>query len=181
MDDSKWGAFMLPFFSERIIMRELFLYEVDPQYLRYLHSFEHRVSIKYNNRPFVGVVTMISGYNYLIPLTSQTTADRMREGKGKRSALVTTFIRDGQTEIANLLHNNMIPVVEGVYSPVEVNAQRDTYLANEIRFIRKNAESIILKANRVHDKRIEKRDRFLMTVCCDFALLEEKSQIYSQS
>lgn len=157
-------------------MRDLYLYQVNPNYLRFLHSLEKKVSVKYNNRPFVGIVTMINEINYLIPLTSQTTAKRENEGKKKRSAVVTTFVRDSNgDEIANLLHNNMIPVKDGVCTKLKINAD-DTYQLNEIRFIRKNRDKIINKARVVHDKRIQDKDKFVKLVCCDFKLLEEHYQ-----
>lgn len=84
-------------------MCELFLYQVNPKYLKFLRRYDQKVSVKYNNRPFVGVVTMINGTQYLIPLTSQTTSEREKEGKKKRSAIITTFIRDSAgEEIADL-------------------------------------------------------------------------------
>ena len=161
-------------------MCDLYLYQVNPNYLRFLHSFEQKVSVKYNNRPFVGIVTMINGINYLIPLTSQTTSEREKDGKKKRSAVVTTFVRDSSgEEIANLLHNNMIPVIDDVCSKLEINTANDTYQLNEIRFIRKNRDKIIAKAQKVHDQRLQGRDRFLRWVCCDYKLLEDHYQEFA--
>jgi len=158
-------------------MHDLYLYQVNPNYLRFLHGYEPKVSVKYNNRPFVGIITMINGINYLIPLTSQTTSEREKDGKKKRSAVVTTFVRDSSgKEIANLLHNNMIPVKDNVCSKLSINTASDTYQLNEIRFIRKNRDKIIAKAQKVHDQRIQGRDRFLRMVCCDYKLLEEHYQ-----
>lgn len=55
----------------------------------------------------MGIITMLNGINYLLPLTSQTTQDRKREGKSKRSAMITTFIRNSAgIEIANISNNN---------------------------------------------------------------------------
>lgn len=56
--------------------QKLSLYKIDPDYLKYLHSIDSRISVKYNNRPFVGIVTMINGISYVLPLTSQTTEER---------------------------------------------------------------------------------------------------------
>lgn len=160
-------------------MQNLYLYEVEHNYLRFLHNIDSRVSVKYNNRPFVGIVTMINGLNYLIPLTSQTTKKREEKGKKKRSSKVTTFVRDSKgEEIANILHNNMIPIKEEWCNKLNINAEEDTYEANEIRFIRKNRERIIAKAQKIHDKRIEGNDRFLNYICCDFELLEDNYTKY---
>lgn len=153
---------------------KLSLYKIEPDYLRFLHKIDSRISVKYNNRPFVGIITMINGINYVLPLTSQTTEERKKEGKKKRLALITTFVRDSsKKEIANILHNNMFPVKDGVYTALQVNAVTDTYESNEIRFIRKNAESIIKKAQKVYMDRTTKDYPLLNKVCCDFKKLEE--------
>lgn len=54
------------------------LYYVDKMYLKFLHKEDHRVSVKFNNRPFAGIVTTIGEKMYMIPLTSQTTEERKR-------------------------------------------------------------------------------------------------------
>lgn len=152
---------------------ELYLVCVDKEYLKGLHKLDNRVSVKYNNRPYVGLITMINGIEYVIPLTSQTTQEREIAGKRKRAAIITTFVRDSKgEEIADLLYNNMIPVYQGKYSLMNVDPSSDTYESNEIRFIRKNRDRIIAKAQKVHDDRILKHNPFLYRTCCDFEKLE---------
>ena len=159
---------------------ELFLCEVDANYLRFLHSIDNRVSVKFNNRPYVGVVTIINDVKYVVPLTSQTTQKREAEGRSKRSAKITTFVRDSDgEEIADILHNNMIPVTDKNYKLMEIDAESDTYEANEIRFIRKNKDRIIAKAVKVHNDRILKHDAFLRRTCCDFEKLEQVYQSFN--
>lgn len=154
--------------------KELYLCKIDPDYLKFLHKIDSRVSVKHNNRPFVGVISMVENVPYVLPLTSQTTQIRKEEGKSKRSSMITTFIKDSDgTEIANILHNNMIPVQEDVYTLLEINAETDTYESNEIRYIRKNREQIIRKAEKVYRSRTTKSNAFLNKTCCDFKKLEE--------
>lgn len=152
---------------------ELMLYEINPKYIRFLHSVDNRVSVKYNNRPFVGIVTMINGIKYVLPLTSQTTQERKKNGKNKRSSIITTFVRDSSgCEIANILHNNMFPVKNGVYTALNIDAKVDTYESNEIRYIRKNSSDIIKKAEKVYNDRKYKHNPFLYKTCCDFDYAE---------
>ncbi|MCR5796577.1 MAG: type III toxin-antitoxin system ToxN/AbiQ family toxin [Eubacterium sp.] len=161
---------------------ELHLCSIDARYLKFLHSVDYRVSVKYNNRPFVGFITMLNGINYVIPLTSQTTAERAKNGKGKRSARMTTFIRDSSgVEIANLLHNNMIPVPDNAYTILQIDATKNTYETNEIRFVRKHKEDIIKKAKKVYSDRLAGKDLFLCKHCCDFAKLESASRRFQQN
>ncbi len=161
------------------------LFFVDKEYLKYMHKIDYRVSVKYNNRVFVGIITVIGSQKYVIPLTSQTTEARKREGKRKRSSLITTFVTESNgTEIANILYNNMIPVYDEVITPVTVNPEVDTYISNEIRFIRKTWEVIQNKALYVYDERYltsSKNYSFLVNTCCDFKKLEAACQQYQVS
>lgn len=153
---------------------KLQLYQIDANYIKYLHKIDYRISVKYNNRPFVGIITMINDVKYVLPLTSQTTQERKKAGKNKRSAIITTFVKDSDgEEIANILHNNMFPIKDGVYTALDIDAKVDTYESNEIRFIRKNSENIIKKAQKVYTDRTTKHNAFLYKACCDFKKLEE--------
>ena len=102
---------------------------------------------------------------------------RKQEGKRKRSALLTTFVKDSSgEEIANILHNNMFPVKDGTYTLLAIDPEQDTYESNEIRFIRKNADKIIAKTISLRSKRLHANDTFLTKTCCDFQKLEEHYQ-----
>lgn len=159
----------------------LSLYKVDADYLKYLHKIDNRISVKYNNRPFVGIVTMINGINYVLHLTSQTTEERKKEGNNKRSAMITTFVKDSSgVEIANILHNNMFPVKNDVCTLLGIDATINTYESNEIRYIRKNSQSIIKKAQKVYTDRTTKNNPFLNKICCDFKKLEANYVNYSK-
>lgn len=148
--------------------------EIQKDYVKYMHSKDWRVSVK-ANRKFVGLAVWINNRIYVVPLTSQTTKERAVRGKKKRSAFITTFIRVGGEEIANLLHNNMFPVPEDQIKRIEINPLKDTYLANEERQIRKNWVNINTKSISVYRERYNKESRnyyFLNKTCCDFKKLE---------
>ena len=66
------------------------LCEIQRDYIKYMHDMDWRVSVKYNNRKFVGLAVRINGRMYVVPLTSQTTKERVARGKKKRSAAITT-------------------------------------------------------------------------------------------
>ncbi len=159
------------------------LYYVDRNYLKHLHKTDFRVSVKYNNRPFVGIITSIDDKKYVIPLTSQTTQERLAEGKKKRSSLITTYVTETSgKEIANLLYNNMIPITDAVVTKATIDSECDTYELNEIRFIRKNWNAITSKAAKVYALRNDntsKHYQFLMKNCCDFKNLETAMKNYT--
>ncbi len=159
----------------------LHLYVVDPEYLKFLHKLDYRVTIKFKNRPYVGVITMINDIKYVLPLTSRTTKLRQQSGKKKRPAKTTTFVRDSSgEEIANILHNNMIPVTDNVIKKIDIDPLEDTFESNEIRFIRKHSDRIIAKTNKVYNKRIEKKDPYLKKICCNFKKLEKNYSSFSK-
>jgi len=154
---------------------------VEKGFLKYMHSIDWRISVKYNNRVFAGVVTSIKDKKYVIPLTSQTTKERAKEGKKKRSVLITTFIKDEDGEIANLLYNNMFPVQECFIKRIEIDPLVNTYLAKEIRYIRKKWDDIEEKAKNVYNERYDTSSRnysFLQKTCCDFKKLEQEYEKY---
>lgn len=158
------------------------LYRVDKDYLRYLHKIDYRVSVKYNGRPYAGIITSIGEYEYLIPLTSQTTEKRTVEGKGKRNSFITTFITETSgLEISNLLYNNMIPISENLVIPLNIDPEADTYESNEIRYLRKNWKRVEQKALKVYLRRYDVTAHsfeFLRKTCCDFKRLEEALNQY---
>ena len=78
----------------------------------------------------------------------------------------------------------MIPVYDEFITPVTVNPEVDTYISNEIRFIRKTWEVIQNKALYVYDERYltsSKNYSFLVNTCCDFKKLEAACQQYQVS
>lgn len=159
------------------------LYNVDKKYLQYLHREDSRVSVKFNNRPFAGIVATIDSQKQVIPLTSQTTQERKKEGKKKRSPLITTFITETSgEEIANLLYNNMIPVSENLLQPLVIDSEKNTYELNEIRFLRKKWKEIEKKAGVVFNQRYDECShnfQFLNQTCCDFKKLENAMKHFS--
>ena len=160
------------------------LYYINKDYLKYMHTVDYRVSVKFNNRPFVGIITTIGAQKYVIPLTSQTTEERKKEGKKKRSANITTFVTESSgVEIANILYNNMIPVFDDVITPANIDATVDTYESNEIRFIRKTWDSIQEKALKVYNTRYDTQSHnygFFVKTCCDFKNLETACKEYQE-
>lgn len=93
--------------------------------------------------------------------------------------MITTFVRDTSgLEIANILYNNMFPVIDGVCSPLVIDTEIDTYELNEIRYIRKHANQIIQKARSVYRLRKQNQHTFLNRTCCDFEKLEQAYKLY---
>lgn len=153
--------------------------------MKCLHKEDYRVSVKFNNRPFAGIVTSVGDKQYMLPLTSQTTEERKKDGKKKRSTLITTFVTETSgKEISNLLYNNMIPVTDKLITALDIDPETDTYVSNEIRYLRKNWENIEKKAVNVFNQRYDTKSHnfdFLKRTCCDFRKLEIVLEQYKRN
>ena len=155
-------------------MDNLKFYEVDSAYIKYLsqhapHLFQNKQAGQHNERKYIGVVLHINGFDYFAPLSSF---------KPKHYKMPNTidFIKIKNYAVINL--NNMFPVINGVYSYVDINSQKDPQYKNlliaEYRFIksiqekiRKNAKTLYqLKVNSITENALTKR-------CNDFGLLEK--------
>ena len=156
------------------------LCKVDKDFMDFLRKHDYRVSVK-DNRVFVGLAVYINSNLYLIPLTSTTNAKRIANNKKPRPKSVITKIIVGDEEIADLLYNNMIPVLDEYVTDIIINSRTDTYLRNEERFIRKNWVKINKKAMTIYLNRYNESHRdyeFLKKICCDFKSLEEIIKTY---
>ena len=75
----------------------------------------------------------------------------------------------------------MIPVNEEIITALEIDPKVDTYESNEIRYLRKNWESIEEKATNVFNQRYDTKSHnfgFLKKTCCDFKKLETALERY---
>lgn len=148
---------------------------VNPDYASYLHQIDYRVSTKWQARAYIGLAVYFNGRMYVVPLSSQTTLRRAKRGLYRRNSQVTTFIYHRNTEIANLLHNNMIPVPESEIIKIEIDPAKDVYLSKEQRYVRRHWVEINNKSIEVYQRRYDPLDpnyAFLEKTCCDFRALE---------
>lgn len=123
-------------------MDNIRFYEVDNTYIDYLsqfapHLFLNKKPNQANERKYIGVVLHINDFDYFAPLSSF-------KPKHSRMPNKIDFIKIKNYAVINL--NNMFPVVEGVYSYVDINAQNDVQYRNllraEYRFIKSNQDKI---------------------------------------
>ena len=155
------------------------IYEIDPDYIRYLSSFEEhlflnkKISQNFNCK-YVGVVLSVNGFDYFAPLSS------FKE-KHKRLSETLDFIKIGQYAVINL--NNMFPAPTKLCQRINFNEIKDlnykNLLSNEYRIIRQKADLILNNANEVYrHKLINDGKSKLSQRCNDFQLLEEKLKEY---
>ena len=155
------------------------IYEIDPDYIRYLSSFEEHLfrnkKISQNfNRKYVGIVLSINGFDYFAPLSS------FKE-KHKRLSETLDFIKIGQYAVINL--NNMFPAPTKLCQRINFNEIKDlnykNLLRNEYRIIRQKANLILNNANEVYRHNLINDGKSKLSQRCnDFQLLEEKLKEY---
>ena len=133
------------------------VYEIDPMYLEYLSKYDKNVRKK-SNRKYYGILITKEKTDYCIPFTSKVK---------KRNPKLTI--------------NNMIPVIDDVVHKVNIkNDKSKYYLYRELYFLRKYdvMQEILNKAEKVLNVLNNKNNidfDFFKVVCCNFKLLEMKS------
>ncbi len=172
-------------------MNKLDLYYIDLKYIRNLSKADDNImSISpqraKENRPFLGVITVIENHEYCIPLTSPK--DKF---KNKKSQIDFIKIFDeskkesnGQFKLIGILNiNNMIPVDETVISKADLKIhpndsvkikQHKTLMQKQLAWCRDHADTVINRAGKVYRLVVNEPDknRNLTKRCSKFKELE---------
>jgi len=186
-------------------MEKLNLYYIDMKYVRNLSLVDdHVMSVspqrQKQSRPFVGIVVMLNGRNYCIPLSSpKSKFEKMKSQLDLFKILDNRHTNsNGAPKLLGVLNiNNMIPVDKAVIKEVDLRESpkddRETQRYKElmqmqIKFCRQNADVILSHARKVYDLVMltPEKNRNLTRRCLDFAALESvlekylaKSEIYN--
>ena len=168
------------------------LYYVDMKYIRDLHNVDsHVASVSpqtgKEDRPFIGIITIVDNKKYCIPLTS----GNKEKFKNKKNSVDFIKIPDegkknshgAYITIGGLNINNMIPVDDSVLIPIDIKIHSmDTgkqisdkkRLTKELDWCQRNEDLITRKAKRLYSLRVQHpRDNISLTKrCCDFKKLE---------
>lgn len=172
---------------------------IDQNYLKKLHSACSEVYYKvngYENKPYIGILINKNDRKYVIPLSSAKEKHKTWKNVNKECFLVyettkkscmrkddiwVTIDQDNVKHILSVMDiKKMIPIVEGVYSRVNINPDKgDTdevkkykdLLNKEYSFCLKIINEVIGRANKLYDKQMETGK--VVKFCCDFKALEE--------
>ncbi len=185
-------------------MEKLNLYYIDMKYVRNLsHVDDHVMSVspqrRKQSRPFVGVVVMMNGRSYCIPLSSPKSKFEKMKSQLDLFKILDNRHKDsnGAPKLLGVLNiNNMIPVDKAVIKEVDLRVSpkddRETQRYKElmqmqIKFCRQNADVILSHARKVYDLVMltPEKNRNLTRRCLNFAALESvlekylaKSEVY---
>ena len=158
-------------------MRGLKIYEVNPNYIKYLSGVQDHLFISDRDkasRKYIGIILEINGFKYFAPLSSFKQKHRkMEEG--------VDFIKIKDYAVINI--NNMIPVPESEYSLVDVNGVADPHyrflLQAESREINRQKNRIMKNADIVYKHKLRNGNNSpLAKRTNDFVVLEKACKGY---
>ena len=153
-------------------MRALKIYEVNPNYVKYLSSFQEHIFVsdgEKSSRKYIGIILEVNGYKYFAPLSSfKPKHAKMAEG--------VDFIKIKDYAVINI--NNMIPVPEGQYRLVDINGTQDPsykfLLQAENREINRQKNRLLKNADIVYKHKLRNGDATsLAKRTNDFKILEK--------
>ncbi len=159
------------------------LYYVDMKYNRDLANHDENVlssspQIGKEHRPYIGILLMINGRNYCVPITS---AKPKHKTMPKNFDYFKIFYKEQLISVINF--NNMIPVCQAVIKKIDIQTRkndspqeksRKALLAKELDWCQNNSDEIEKNAQKTYDAVTSGKSRFkkLIERSCDFKKLE---------
>lgn len=175
----------------RKLKETLKLYEINMKYVRDLSAVDDNVmsvspQIVKSSRPFVGVLLLIEGQKYCVPLSSPKP-----KFENKKNSVDFMKILDETKKnehgapvmIGALNFNNMLPVSESVISEINIKINKGDspktvnhkkLLTKQLDWCQRNEKSILSHANKLYSlvTKYPEKNRGLCRRCCDFKRLE---------
>ncbi|MBQ7786133.1 MAG: type III toxin-antitoxin system ToxN/AbiQ family toxin [Clostridia bacterium] len=157
-------------------MNTLRIYKVSDAYIRFLHSRDSRVQFnKDARRPYVGVVFDFGGFKYFAPLESpKPNHANMKPGKHLLK------LKDGEYGLIGF--NNMIPVHKDALIEFDINAEPDEkykrLLQRQIALCNRLKADILNHAQMTYFDVVSNKNKFLVSISCDFKNLERACKAY---
>lgn len=154
------------------------LYNANPEWCDLLRTIDKCVPLTKDgkeNRPFVGIVLSVNGFNYYAPFTSP-------KDKHKTMHNQIDFMKINEGEWGAINFNNMIPINDANLKkadlkvlPTDSEEDRNYKLlmANQLSWCKSNEASILAKANKLYWTIVNgKAWDTLARRCCNFKVLE---------
>lgn len=173
-------------------------YYIDLKYIRNLSRADDNVmsvspQVGKENRPFLGIIILIGGQKYCIPLTSPK---KKYENMKSQIDFIKIFDHNSRhpeysSKIIGILNlNNMIPVNNSVISKVNLKlnphdtpdkTKRKILMQKQLSWCRDHSDTIINRANKVYSLITDfpDKNRNLTKRCVDFNKLEQILSKYS--
>lgn len=158
-------------------MESLRIYKVKEKYVRFLRSKDSRVLYNKNqSRPYVGIVLHVGSYQYFVPMESpKPNHANIKPGKH------IFKIEGGQLGLLGF--NNMIPVPPEALIDFDIEKETDKKYAELLRrqsaSINRSKADVMNHAAQTYYSVVNKKNKFLLRICCDFKKLEYASNQYN--
>lgn len=175
-------------YNESMSKAKISLVYIDEEYTDFLRTVDKRVPYNINRtyqRPFTGILFKVQNMEYFAPLTTSSKGKKLMQNPKQESI---TFLPIENCRFGGVNFNNMIPVVAGVYTYINLTiAPNDDEKARRekikymriLRFLRKNHDKIIVKAKKIYNlQRSGELYENYMKVTCDFAILEKQCMLW---
>ncbi len=168
--------------------KRLKLYHVNLKYIRKLHRIDDHVpsispQIGKQNRPFLGVIIIISGTKYCIPLSSNS-ATKNKNFDSMRENITFRKVRDRNgTILAALNLNNMIPIQDKYISEIDLKIRSSDPISvkqwkklciKELDWCQSNSAEIERLANELYHKYCSGEPFQKRKICLNFPALEKE-------
>lgn len=159
-------------------MKNLRIYRITDQYIRYLNSRDNKVQYNKNaRRPYVGVVFDFGGFKYFAPLESpKENHVNIKPGKhilkldGGRYGLIG--------------FNNMLPVHKDALIEFDIAAEKDEkyrrLLERQVSLCNRMKADILNHAQMTYFDVVTNKNKFLVSISCDFRKLEKACKAYNK-
>ncbi len=172
-------------------MSKISLFEVDDNYINYLHKFDNRVlnhsgTTYTKSRKYIGILLNINDCNYIAPLSSPNFKTDYVNGVIRKSITpIIRIVRLGKTPqlLGTIKLSSMIPVFDmSLLKYYDLSNEKDLKYKNlvqdELRFIYANKDKILREANKIHIQKTKNMSIGYIKNTINFMLLEEKAKLY---
>lgn len=158
-------------------MKNLRIYRITDQYIRYLNSRDNKV--QYNKgarRPYVGVVFDFGGFQYFAPLESpKENHVNMKPGKH--------ILKLDNGRYGLIGFNNMVPVHKDALIEFDIAAENDEkyrrLLERQVTLCNRMKADILNHAQMTYFDVVTNKNKFLVSISCDFRKLEKACKSYN--
>lgn len=160
-------------------MKNLRIYRITDQYIRYLNSRDNKV--QYNKgarRPYVGVVFDFGGFQYFAPLESpKENHVNMKPGKH--------ILKLDNGRYGLIGFNNMVPVHKDALIEFDIAAESDEkyrrLLERQVTLCNRMKADILNHAQMTYFDVVTNKNKFLVSISCDFRKLEKACKSYNKN
>ncbi len=167
------------------------LYQVKLKYIRNLHRIDDNVpsispQIGKQMRPFLGIIVLINGSKFCIPLTSNS-GNKSKKFSAMRENITFRKITDSNGKVlAGLNLNNMIPVRDEYITEIDLwnrptdsiqETQWKSLCLKELEWCEAHHNEIERLANELYRKYISPEPFNKRKICLNFPMLEKECNL----